>query len=363
MKTAAKLKSIVQLSILVLFAGVATAHAYDEYEEPSTMEMTPAQSRNETDTASTRVIPQENQTPKMQKAQFRKTIAVSRFENRTTAAGQINLGSGMADQLTNALVESDNFVVLERASISDVLYEQDFARSGRARASKVARTGRVVPAQIMIKGVITEFQMNESGGGLGVSYNGFSLGGESATAHVGLILRIIDTATGEVIDSVRIEGKATGTGYKVGVSYMGIGFEAEKFENTALNKSVHTVIKKAVQMIAGNLNQIPFEGKIIKVSGDSLYTNIGSRNNVFGGDMFDVYAPGKELIDPDTGEKLGSLKKKVGTIIVSSPEEKYSKAFASNGQIIKKGYILIERDKKESASLESDPQSMQVAKN
>ena len=228
--------------------------------------------------------------PRIRKAQFRKTIAVSSFENRTTAAGQINLGSGMADQLTNALVESDNFVVLERASISDVLYEQDFARSGRARASKVARTGRVVPAQIMIKGVITEFQLNESGGGLGVSYNGFSVGGESATAHVGLILRIIDTSTGEVIDSIRIEGKSTGTGYKVGVSYMGIGVEAEKFENTALNKSVHIVIKKAVQKIAANLNQIPFEGKIIKVSGESLYTNIGSRNNVFGGDMFDVYA-------------------------------------------------------------------------
>jgi len=345
MKTTAKLKSIILLSILALVAGVAPVHAYDEYEGPSTMEMTPPQSQNEADTASTRVTIKENQAPKIQKAQFRKTIAVTRFENRTTAAGQINLGSGMADQLTNALVESDNFVVLERASIADVLYEQDFARSRRARASKMARTGHVVPAQIMIKGVITEFQLNESGGGLGVSYNGFSLGGESATAHVGLVLRIIDTATGEVIDSVRLEGKSTGTGYKVGISYMGIGVDAEKFENTALNKSVHIVIKKAVQKIAGNLNQIPFEGKIIKVSGETLYTNIGSRNNVFGGDMFDVYAPGKELIDPDTGEKLGSLKKKVGTIIVSSPEEKYSKAFASNGQTIEKGYILIERNK------------------
>ncbi|GJL77266.1 MAG: hypothetical protein NPINA01_02550 [Nitrospinaceae bacterium] len=411
MKNAPNLQSIVLIAALALFAGGAEVNAYESWETSgfdgySTDESGPSRTSRIDNKANHSIATRQNaqasnyeswetsgyegnplktaeptpvkRTPgragapvaikknnlqQIPKAQFRKTIAVARFENRTTAAGQINLGSGMADQLTNALVESANFVVLERASISDVLYEQDFARSGRARASKVAKTGSVVPAQIMIKGAITEFQLEESGGGVGLSYNGFSLGGESATAHVGLILRIIDTTSGEVIDSVRLEGKSKGTGYKVGVSYMGFGFDAEKFENTALSKSVQMVIDKAVRVIANNLNQIPFEGKIIKVSGDSLYTNIGSRNNVFGGDMFDVYAPGTELIDPDTGEKLGSLKKKVGTVVVSSPEEKYSKAFASNGQVIKKGYILIERKKKGLASVADPSSAIQMAKN
>ena len=282
--------------------------------------------------------------PEIRKAQFRKTIAVARFENRTTAAGQINLGSGMADQLTNALIQSDNFVVLERPSISDVLYEQDFARSGRTQASTVAQTGSVIPAQILIRGSITEFQLQESGAGAGVSYKGFSVGGESSIAHLALILRIIDTSTGLILDSIRLEGKAEGKGYKFGVSYMGVGIEGEKFDNTALSKAVQQVIDRGVERIANNLNQIPFQGKVIWVEGDSYYTNIGSRNNVYGGDLFDVYSPGDELIDPDTGEKLGSLKKKLGTVVISSPQKKFSKAFAAKGEILKAGYILIERN-------------------
>jgi len=357
MKASMTIKLSILILSLILFAGCASVHADDEYaswaasgyDGPEKKEMDPPQAQIRTNTPKPSISIKRNQPQRIRKAQFRKTISVARFENRTTAAGQINLGSGMADQLTNALHQSDNFIVLERPSISDVLYEQDFARSGRTSASKVARTGSVIPAQIMIKGAITEFQLDESGGGLGLSFNGFSLGSESTTAHVGLTLRIIDTTTGEVIDSVRLEGKSKGTGHKFGVSYMGIGIDADGFENTALSKSVQIVINQAVQMIVNNLNQIPFEGKIIKVSDESLYTNIGSRNNVFGGDMFDVYAPGTELIDPDTGEILGSLKKKVGTIVISSSEEKYSKAFASNGQIIEKGYILIERKKKVSA--------------
>ena len=288
--------------------------------------------------------PEDNEAvPDYRKAQFRKIIAVSRFENRTTAAGQINLGSGMSDQLTNALVQSDNFIVLERQGLSDVLREQDFARSGRAAKSTVSRTGQAISAQILIKGTVTEFAENESGGGAGISFKGFTVGTESVESHVALILRIIDTTTGQVLDSVRLEGKAKGSGYKFGVAYMGFGFDAEKFKNTALSKSVQIVIDDAVSMIARNLNELPFEGKIVKVKDDTYYTNIGSRNKVSGGDVFDVYSPEDVLIDPDTGENLGSLRKKVGTVVISMPQEKYSKAFASQGQAFKKGYILRER--------------------
>ena len=286
------------------------------------------------------------QSPQLRKARFRKTIAITRFKNRTTAAGQINLGSGMTDQLTNALVQSDNFVLLERESISSVLNEQDFARGNRTTNSTIARTGNIVPAQILIKGAITEFQLEESGSGVGLSYQGFSVGNESSQSHVALILTIIDTTSGQVLNSVRLEGKAKGTGYKFGISYMGIGIDANKFDNTALSKSVQLVIDRAVDAIANQLNQIPYEGNIVTAVGGAYYTNIGSRNNVYGGDIFDVYAPGMELFDPNTGEKLGSLKKKVGMLVVSSPEEKYSKAFALSGQTFKAGYILKERYQK-----------------
>jgi len=337
-----KIQKILKISILlgvVLFGGCASVPNSNEGADTGTLN-----SLNDPEVQLTETVETSKKKLEIRKAQFKKTIAVARFENRTTAAGQINLGSGMADQLTNALVQSDNFVVLERSSISDVLYEQDFARSGRTQASTVAKTGRVVPAQILIRGSITEFQLQESGAGVGVSYKGFSVGGENSIAHLALILRIIDTSTGLILDSIRLEGKAEGKGYKFGVAYMGLGVEGEKFDNTALSKAVQQVIDRGVERIAHNLNQIPFQGKVVWVEGDSFYTNIGSRNNVYGGDLFDVYSPGDELIDPDTGENLGSLKKKIGTVVISSPQKKFSKAFSANDEILKAGYILMERN-------------------
>ncbi len=355
-------KFIILMVIFFLFVGVPALQAdedfdFDEgwdpsgYDGPSKTETVPPQVQGIPEaqrllgSVKTSTTPNENQSPKIRKARFRKTIAISRFKNRTTAAGQINLGSGMTDQLTNALVQSGNFVLLERESVSSVLDEQDFARGNRTARSTVAQTGKVVPAQILIKGAITEFQLEESGSGIGISYQGFSVGNESSQSHVALILTIIDTTSGQVLDSVRLEGKAKGTGYKFGISYMGIGIDADKFDNTALGKSVQIVIDRAVEAIARNLNQIPFEGNIVTSVGDSYYTNIGYRNNVTGGDIFDVYAPGRELFDPNTGEKLGSLKKKVGRLVVSSPEEKFSKAYSLSGQSFKEGYILKENKK------------------
>jgi len=361
MKNQTTIKFIINLSIfLFLSGGCATANSgvggpaqFSGIQNPSIGTRSTPVSASSAEAPKT--LPAEKSNTR--KAKFRKTIAVTQFENRTTAAGQINLGQGMADQLVNALVQSDNFVVLERQTLGDVLKEQDFDQSERAASSTVAKSGKVLPAQILIKGTITEFALKESGGGAGISYMGFSLGNEHSVSHVGLILRIIDTTSGQVLDSVRIEGKAAGEGYKMGVAYMGFGFEAEKYQNTALSKSVQMVIDQAVGVIARNLNEIPFRGKIIKAKGDTYYTNIGKRNRVTGGDIFDVYSPGEELYDPDTGEKLGSLKKKIGRVVISMPEDKYSKAFSTQGQSFAEGYFLSESTGPMESNLPSGPSS------
>ena len=72
-------------------------------------------------------------------------------------------------------------------------------------------------------------------------------------------------------------------------------------------------------------------GKISKVSGDLVFLNMGSNKGVKVGDTFTVYALGEEIIDPDTGESLGSEETKVGTVEVIEVKEKYSKARVTGG--------------------------------
>ena len=132
--------------------------------------------------------------------ELKKTIAVAEFENRSGWSGWHTIGTGMADQLADALVQSKRFVLVERQILSDIIGEQDLAASGRAAVSQTARTGKIVPAQILIKGTVTEFEEVSGSSGTGISYRGISLGSSKSTAHVAVILRIIDTSSGQVLD-------------------------------------------------------------------------------------------------------------------------------------------------------------------
>jgi len=56
--------------------------------------------------------------------------------------------------------------------------------------------------------------------------------------------------------------------------------------------------------------------------------------------VFDVFQWREHLVDPVTGENLGSERTKVGQIRITSVEEKFSKGFGESGGPFKIGMIL-----------------------
>jgi curli biogenesis system outer membrane secretion channel CsgG len=277
-------------------------------------------------------------------AGLKKVVAVSNFENKSSygGGGQWNLGTGMSDQLTDALIQSGQFTVLERETLGDVMAEQDLAASGRMQKSNSARTGKLTSAQILIKGAVTEFDLQSSGSGGGIGIKGFRLGSSKEEAHVGLIIRLIDTTTAEVLDSKRVEGKATAGGLSIGVDVGDFDFGSDSFAKTPLGKATQITIDNAVKYIADKLKDLPFQGRVIKASSpDDIYISAGETVNAREGDEFTVYSKGEELIDPDTGELLGVEEEKVGAVKIHTVKEKYSKAKAtSGGDKIKRGDII-----------------------
>ena len=267
-------------------------------------------------------------TPYALAAGLKKVVAVSRFENKSSWSGQWKLDDGMTDQLTDALMQSGQFVVLERETLSDVMEEQDLASSGRTMKSKSAATGKLTSAQILIKGAITEFESKSSGGGAGIGFGGVNIGGKSEEAHVGLIIRLIDTTTGEVLESKRVEGKAKSGGLSLGVNVGGVGFGTEGFKKMPLGKATQLAIDSAVEFIASKLRMLPFQGSVIKVTDDTVYISAGEKTGAAAGDTFTVYSVGEELVDPVTGEMLGSEEKEIGSVSIVQVKEKYSTAKA-----------------------------------
>ena len=149
---------------------------------------------------------------------LKKTVAVFEFQNDSGWSSVATLGQDFSTQLSDALVQSGKFIVLTRKDLDVVMAEQDLAASDRMAKSNTAKIGKIVPAQILIKGQITEFEENTSGGGQGLSIKGVSLGLKKSSAHMAVIIQLIDSTTGEIVESKRVEGDASGGGVSVGYS-------------------------------------------------------------------------------------------------------------------------------------------------
>lgn len=269
----------------------------------------------------------------------KKLIAVAEFENKTNWAGQINLSTGMADQLITALMNTGRYTVLERQNIQGVLREQDFAASGRTTAEGGAKIGQINRAQILIQGAITEFGYQGSGG-TGVTIKGFTIGGASKQAVVGVDVRVYDTTTGQVLASKACRGVADAQGFNVGYADRDWAFATGQQQSTPLDFAVRAAIEQAVAFITFESDRVPWAGRVVQFKDGIVYINSGRENGIQMGDRFEVYKEGEAIVDPESGLTLGSEKSKIGEVEVVGLEDKFCKAAPITGTIFEKNNIV-----------------------
>lgn len=167
-------------------------------------------------------------------------LAVSSFEMRTGPA----VGSALADFLTTALFNSGQFIVLERARLNAVRDEQAL-QSGEDfnPETRVAR-GALEGADLVVRGAVVSFE--ESCKGVSVLLAG------SGTACVTLNLRLIDVATGRIVNATTVE--ATSTSKQVGFFFakgaLPVGLGA--YSKTPMETAMRNAIELAVQHIVDN---------------------------------------------------------------------------------------------------------------
>lgn len=269
----------------------------------------------------------------------KKLIAVAEFENKTNWAGQVNLGTGMSDQLITALMNTGRYIVLERENITGVLREQDFAASGRTTAEGGAKIGQISRAQILIQGAITEFG-HEGGGGGGFTIKGFTLGGSESRALVGIDVRIYDTTTGQILSSKACRGVASTSGFDLGYFDSDWGFATSSEKSTPMDVAVRAAIQQAVDFITLELVRVPWAGRVAMIKDGLVYINAGRENGINIGDQFNIYKEGEAVVDPESGLTLGSEVAMIGRVEVVSVEEKFSKAAPISGSGFDKNDIV-----------------------
>jgi curli biogenesis system outer membrane secretion channel CsgG len=171
----------------------------------------------------------------------KKRIAVMPFDVKVQRGGQI--GSGMSDMLADALVNTNRFIVLERQHVKDVMAEQDFGRSGRVKKETAPAVGEIEGAQLLIRGAVTTFEPECSGGTLAV------VGLKKACVSVNM--RIIDAKTGRVLNATTVDGSAmtAGVGLTANVSTMPLPLGLGGWSKTPMERAIRDCIDSAVQHI------------------------------------------------------------------------------------------------------------------
>lgn len=264
----------------------------------------------------------------------KKRVAVLDFDVKAPDA-EAKIGSGMTEMLITALQNTGHYIVLERENktFQDMLKEQDLGKDGRIKPETAAKFGEILGAQILIKGVVTEFSQYETIKGIGFIVKGLTLGGGGIiTAQVAVDIRMFDASTGEIIESHRTEQKANSVTIAGGIKVGDVVIGGLDFHKTPLGKATRLAIDDMVNFISTQSKTKPWEGRIVKIENDQVIINAGLDVGIKNGDKMEVWKRGEELIDPETGLSLGLEEgKKIGLIEVIEVKEKYSVATITTG--------------------------------
>src|SRR5688572_15642830 len=143
-------------------------------------------------------------------------LGVAEFQNRTSASWWYGgVGDDLAGMLTNELMGTEKFKVVERSKLGPVLDEQDLAESGRISKSGGAKIGKLTGAQYLVFATVSAFETDVKGTGGGIGFLGINVGGKKEEAYLSVDLRVVNTTTGEIEFTRSIEARASSGGLAV----------------------------------------------------------------------------------------------------------------------------------------------------
>lgn len=263
--------------------------------------------------------PAETPIPAPPACTLRYSVTVAEFDNEADRHGQQNPAAGFAAAMTDILHESGWFNVLGDTEMRQAaLIEQYPAASGGTdQAREDPATGRISPAQFLIRGSVTRVGDNNGGGG---------------EAEMNVTVHLLDSNTGRTRASADFIGKSASKGFRLGDNgsrLNGVTGDVGPGKDN-LARAVDDAAGQAVVFLIGQLDGIPWEGTVIMVKEGRIIINRGSREGVRVGSRFKVGSV-EELVDPDTGEILDSRMIQVGTIVITEAREQIAYCAAESG--------------------------------
>ena len=169
-------------------------------------------------------------------------VAVINFEVGVSSAPG-DIGSGIADMLTTALVKSGKVDVYERSQLQAVLGEQGLSSSGLIDPGTAIKMGKLLGVQYIIMGKITEYGVTESGSDIG------SFSFKSNEARVAADCRMIDATTGKIVLADTGIGSESSGGIAESSNSISLGMEG--YDTSIIGKAARKAIDEDYSTLGG----------------------------------------------------------------------------------------------------------------
>ena len=238
----------------------------------------------------------------------RRKLAILDFKASRSLRSR-NIPQVLLQKLTDSLVQSRRFAIVDREE--NALYQQEKTRwsSNDIALEEKAKFGMRLGADYVVTGNILSFTtssvMKE------IEMTGESYAVERIAAEVAY--KVIVPATMQVKWSSTVTYNVT----------------TEPDNRSSQGALAARLSNKIAQKISADLLQAIYPIKVINVSGDIVYLNMGGIN-VKKGQRFTVYHLGERLVDPYTHESLGRMEAEAGTATIITVKPKFAIAKISN---------------------------------
>lgn len=251
----------------------------------------------------------------------KRVVAVGRFTTLSSLQkryGDWEIGGGMEAMLATALLGTGKFEVVERARLDAVLRELELVDSNVVQADGAPKLGRVLGAQLMVIGAVTEFGSADTGHGYKLGSAGIGTGGSFekmvSKGTIALDMRVIDLTTGAIVDAFTVEQPIEEHRKKVGISFQNFKVGYDTFMKTPIGEAAERAIMDAVTRIADEAAETAWAGHVADFAGMDLTINAGESSGVRRGDRFTVVRVLKTFSDPRSEKAIGRRIKELGVV-------------------------------------------------
>lgn len=238
-------------------------------------------------------------------------VVIGAFQNESTSLDSAFMKS-FRTRIEQAISATGKFEISDRTAMREL--EQEMALAEMGITDGGPSDGMVRSIGYKVSGSVLMFHLS----------SGYS-------ADMQVVLKITDIEKQVVSD-------AKGGIQEISVHYI----PRSQGENVPDSILLNGLLSECAEKIAIRVVEYAYPPKIIAVGDNDVTVNIRDTQTEANA-LFDVYSPGEELFDPDTGESLGSNEELIGRIRIKTRMPKFSKAIPVAGtrlDKLEKGMIL-----------------------